>query len=245
MKTPTAIPRWTSSRFSVRGLIAFALVAGISFGLIVSSAKNQREAVAAIRGVGGTVKYDWEWRDNRTLPNGRPWATTRLVDRLGVDYFGNVVYVDLYEAGSDDELVQVGRLGRIQILNLGLSRVTDAGLIHLEGLTHLRVLSLISTEVGDAGLAHLARLTKLNDLRIDDTRVSDAGLARLAGMNELQSLGLGGTAVKDAGLVHIRCLDSLRTLNLFDTRVTDAGMRNLQELLPKVRIVHGSAHTPE
>jgi hypothetical protein len=65
-------------RFSVRGLIVFVLVIGAGLGWIVREAHIQREAVAAIKKAGGSVRYsweyEWEWRDGNSIEGGEPWA---------------------------------------------------------------------------------------------------------------------------------------------------------------------------
>ncbi|MCY2995297.1 MAG: hypothetical protein NTY19_46660 [Planctomycetota bacterium] len=69
--------------------------------------------------------------------------------------------------------------GRVTGLDLSSTKVTDAGLIHLEGLTQLQTLNLGSTSITDAGLAHLKGLTKLQELDLSSTKVTDAGVAEL------------------------------------------------------------------
>jgi hypothetical protein len=213
------------------------LACGAVLGCIVASAEGQRGAVTAIQAAGGTLKYDWEWRDNKAVVDGNLRWPTWLVDRLGVDYFGSVVFVDLYEAGSDELLVEVGRLNRLESLNLGSSHVTDAGLVHLERLHHLRSLSLIGTGISDPGLRHVKRLAGLNHLRIDHTKVTDAGLAHLEPLGALRFLGLAGLRVTDAGLAHLKHLTRLRGLTLTDTRVTATGLRGLQKALPAAKML--------
>ena len=72
-------------------------------------------------------------------------------------------------------------LRQLQSLNLGDTRVTDAGLEHLKELTELRSLDFHSpspayrTNVGDAGLEYLKRLTKLESLDLTYTKVTDTG----------------------------------------------------------------------
>jgi hypothetical protein len=44
-------------------------------------------------------------------------------------------------------------------------------------------------------------------------------------------------AATDAGLAHLKGLTRLTNLNLAGTGVTDAGVQDLQEALPKVRII--------
>jgi Leucine Rich repeat len=174
-------------RLSMRALIVLILLISCGFGWIVHGAKVQRDSVAAIERVGGQVMYDWEWKNGEFIGNEEPWAPNWLVDRIGVDYFGHVVRVSIdvfdvymmnldekrrfdaalvppYERRIDVALVQVGRLRRLEELDLNGLEVTDAGLAHLGGLTSLHTLVLRSTKVTDAGVKELQRA--LPNLRI-------------------------------------------------------------------------------
>ena len=59
-------------RFSVRGMIVIVLVVGGLFGWLVRGVRIQRDAVAAITKSGGSVTYDWEWKDRAPVPGARP-----------------------------------------------------------------------------------------------------------------------------------------------------------------------------
>ena len=153
MQTPSRRPWRRYVRFSLRGLIVAVLVFGTWLGWIVRSAHVQRDAVVAIRCCGGYVAYDWEWTDGQPNPKGQPWAPKWLVDRLGADYFGSVVFVtDVISEWSDAELVPIGRLRRLEKLALNSRRLTGAGLAHLKGLTNLRSLNLRESQLGDVDL---------------------------------------------------------------------------------------------
>src|SRR5262249_41670584 len=80
-------------RLSLPALIVLVLVIGGSLGWVVHSARVQRDAVAAVQKLGGTVTYDWERKDGRSVPNGKPWVPRWLLDRVGIDYFGHVTQV--------------------------------------------------------------------------------------------------------------------------------------------------------
>ena len=168
-------------RFSVRGMIVLVLVIGAGLGLFVHEAHVQRDAVAAIKKAGGSVSYDWAWKDGTSVPGGKPWAPRWLVDLVGVDYFGHVTIVwSPPRAGSTDAtLAQIGRLTQLQVLDLPESFISDAGLAHLEGLTNLFDLGLEGTQITDAGLAHLKGLTSLTGLWLEGTQVTDAGMNEL------------------------------------------------------------------
>ena len=64
-------------------------------------------------------------------------------------------------------------------LSLDGTKVTDAGLVNLEGLTHLDCLWLANTGVTDAGLVHLVGMKRLFDLGVSGTKVTCHGAAKL------------------------------------------------------------------
>ncbi len=79
--------RWRG--LSVRGLMVLVLVVGLPVGWKARRASLQRRGVAAVRGMDGSVAYDWQpWEDG---PAGPGWLR-RLV---GDDYFQDVARVDL------------------------------------------------------------------------------------------------------------------------------------------------------
>jgi internalin A len=174
---PFLLPWRRYLRFSVRGLIVLVLVIGLGMGWIVRSARIQREAVAAIRKAHGSVAYDWQLKSGYGAFGEPPWPRW-LVHTLGVDYFGSVVSVDIPSA-SEDGLVHIGQLGRLRVLQIGTSDMTDAALAHLKGLSNLTYLDLKGTQVTDSGLAHLKGLTKLSLLNLSGTPVTDAGVSEL------------------------------------------------------------------
>jgi hypothetical protein len=157
-------------RFSVWGLIVLVLVIGAGLGWIVHEAHVQCDAVAAIEKAGGTVKYDWEWSNGKSVLGGKLWAPRRVVDLIGVDYFGHVSVVGFPENSgvTDAVFAEVGRLTRVeQLFVRSTAGLCDAGVINLmnsRGLTNFNRLDLHDTRVTDAGLRHLKGLTNLSHL---------------------------------------------------------------------------------
>jgi hypothetical protein len=144
-----------------------------------------------------------------TMQNQRKQkAAAEAIEKMG----GRVSY----------ELTWLGRLLRddslvaVTCVLLDHTRVTDAALVHLQGLRQLQVLA------------------------IDNSTVTDAGLVHLRGVSQMQWLMLSSTQVTDAGLVHLQALSQLRTLDLRDTKVTGEGIKKLQQALPHCRINHWS-----
>jgi internalin A len=121
-------------------------------------------------------------------------------------------------------------------VDLGSTKVTDAGLKHLAGLKQLQWLNLTNTKVTDVGLKPLARLKHLRELDLRNTKVTDAGLKPLAGLKHLRELDLRNTKVTDAGLKHLAGLKQLQLLLLSNTRVTDKGIADLKKVLPNLVI---------
>ena len=57
------------------------------------------------------------------------------------------------------------------------SRITDAGLVHLDGLPGLQTLKISQCrQITDAGLVHLKRTTKLRSLYLTSTQVTYTGV---------------------------------------------------------------------
>lgn len=112
-------------------------------------------------------------------------------------------------------------------LNLSGTRVSNAGLVHLQGLAGLGYLNLSGTSVSSAGLVHLERLAGLKYLNLSGTNVSGDGLEHLQGLDDLEELHLQNVMLGDAGLSHLAGLPRLRLLNLANTDVTDADLKFL------------------
>ncbi len=232
-------------RFSVRGLILLVLAIGAALGWLVRSARIQREAVAAITKAGGEVNYNWEWSNGTPISGGKPWAPKRLVDLVGLDYFGHVTRVSYWQRGMDLVLGQFEQWRRRKVLKSTIRNGT-AFTADLKVLSQLSCLDLSSTDVTNDGLAHLKGLTRLSELDLSQTRVTDTGLAHLKGLTNLSCLRLGEPAaigstnlsrigannvrITDAGLAHLTGLTNLAELELGRLKITDAGAAHLRGL---------------
>jgi hypothetical protein len=222
----------------MRTMVVLVLLFGAGMGWLVRSARIQRSAAAAITGLGGSVKYDWEWNEARGFTGSSERVPKWLSDKVGVDYFGHISSVWLYAIATDADsaLVPVRSLTQLQQLGLSGSSVSDSGLAQLRGTTSLRRLDLDYTKFTDTGLEHLYGLKGLSVLRLNGTRITDAGLARLKGLTNLAELDIAGTHVTDLGLAHLKGLKRLSILNLVNTRITDAGVIDLCSSRPGLRV---------
>ena len=120
------------------------------------------------------------------------------------------------QKAGDAEIAPLKEAGKVVDLNLGSTKVTDAGMKVVASLSGLRRLDLHLTAVGDAGVGELK------------------------GLANLDYLNLYGTKVGDAGLKSVAALASLSRLYLWQTAVTDAGVAELQKALPKLVVNRGA-----
>ena len=115
-------------------------------------------------------------------------------------------------------------------IDLSGTKVTDDDLRLLGKLIELRTLNLHRTGISDAGVLHLQGL-RLKTLTIGDTQISNAGLQALTKLNQLELIGLHGTLVNDAGLKHLKAFSRLKSLFLSKTGVTDEGLKTVKDLI--------------
>jgi hypothetical protein len=160
-------------RISLRGLILLVLVLGSALGWIVNRAKVQRDAVAAIERTGGSVKYQWEWKDEGPNSSGKPKWPIWMLDHIGPN-LAHIAGVNVAPGGSDEQMLAVGKLKNLETLVVHKSSITAAGLAPLTGLADLRskansklsTLVLTGTNVTDGGVLRLQQaLPKLKVVR--------------------------------------------------------------------------------
>jgi hypothetical protein len=244
---------WRRRRAIASALVVAALSLVVLYGCWESVVGPQRDAVAAIRKVGGTVVYDWEWTSGRaTLGSEPPWPKW-LVQTLGPDAFGNVVAVNLIGHDFGDVLMtHIGRLHHLESLHLNGRIRTSTGFAQLEKLTALETLALPNHRFSDDDLSHLAGMTKLKQLALIGPQITDKGLAHLTEMRQLERLQLINTKITtlepirglvqltwldisrspigDEGLSPLRGFTGLQWLQLGGIQITDAGIAHFSTL---------------
>jgi hypothetical protein len=208
---------------------------------LVHSVHAQRDAVEAIRAVGGAVEYARDQFSETCLDDTRSRVALRwLVSSIGEDYFRRPIRV--LWGGSNCEykiseeqrrrlpqaLTRIGLLTQLEHLDLSWTDADDSELTCLTRLSGLKVLDLKFTRIND--LRPITRMLQLEELDLSDTPVCDTGLAHLAELTRLRKLRLDETRITDAGLVHLRTLGNLSVLYMSDTAVTDAGLVHLEGL---------------
>jgi hypothetical protein len=248
-------------RFSLRTLLLLITALCVWLGIQVTSARRQREAVAAIIKAGGTVFYDYEmvpdtpfgYNVNKMLrPPGAAW----LRQLVGEDYFrtAGVVWLPSSAESAVDQLAKLSsvqairiegeviplhtlaHLSRLRSLSLMGNRIDSLELSLLPNPARLTHLVLVVRNVDDAAMERISRFSNLEALWLKRTQITDVGLAHARKLSKLEQLYLDETAITDAGLQHLAALKKLRLLSLTGTHVSTAGVNGLRTSLPNAKI---------
>lgn len=161
--------------------------------------------------------------------------------------------VDLSGSSITDRALELlGMLTELETVSVAWTRVSDAGVAHLNRCERLREVNLLGTATGDGALRALAGKRELRRLRTGN-RVTDAGLALLGEIpafarwqGGVQEMGLtspdagpnflalrGGFS--DRGMAQLARLEGLFALDLDDRAlaISSAGLREIAGL-PKL-----------
>jgi hypothetical protein len=195
-------------QFTLRALLVATTAAATCLGIVVRQAHRQRDEVRFIESIGGRAGYDFQFGSSGWFdPNAKPIAPSWIVAILGVDFFGDVICVQLPRKVSSDKMLdRVLRLPRLRSLNTGGRGVTDAGLSRLAHHARLEELWLASANVGDEGVVHLAGNQTLKLLVLSHTRVSDASVDVLGSIAALETLYVQGTRMTRHGIKRLRII---------------------------------------
>jgi hypothetical protein len=233
----TASRRWPRLRL-VLLLLAGTVFCGW-FGAEMTLAGRQRAAVREVWNLGGYVGRAHD------KPGTESRVPARLRRLLGDDFLNRVVVVRLAAtAAGDKDMVAVGRLKDLRMLDLRDTQVGDAGLQCLGTLKDVRLLILHGTAVSDDGLAQLRNMPQLEVLFLEETKTTDRGLQHLKGLPNLRYLDLSGTQVTEAGLICLRDCPRLEVLVLAGCGVSDERLDELTQALPGTRVFGSSVRAP-
>jgi hypothetical protein len=117
--------------FDWRGIFVVLLLAFYFFGWRPwEQAKLQEAAVAEVTKLKGTVTYDYELDEKgKPIKDAQPPGPQLLRGWLGLDFFANVVAIDLSGTRADDDVLEsLQELGSLQRLDVSGTRVTKTGL---------------------------------------------------------------------------------------------------------------------
>ncbi|KAJ4899622.1 Leucine-rich repeat (LRR) family protein [Raphanus sativus] len=123
--------------------------------------------------------------------------------------------------------------GFVNLYSLNLSdcpRINNSTIWPITGLTCLKELDLSRcSKVTDAGMKHLQSVVNLEKLWISQTGVKEAGISLLASLKKLSLLDLGGLPVTDHNLSSLQALTKLEYLDIWGSNVTNQGAVSILE----------------
>lgn len=146
---------------------------------------------------------DTVWLDNG--PGSRPLTNISGQSR-NEDLWGEPIDPD------DDDLAVLAGLPGLESVYLRNTRITDAGLRHLQNLRNITHISLGKTRITDKGLEIVATFEKLQTVRLFDTRITDAGITKLMRLTHLAELDVRSTQLTKSGLATLRARAGLSVM---------------------------------
>ena len=196
----------------------------------------QQLAAAALRAMGprlrhnksGTIKSIYFYESQKVSNDD-----LRLLRHMpDIELLSNVCTLSLWGTKVTDEGLGfvAGRLTQLNILSLSGRPVTDDGLKHLREMKALHSLDLSGTRISAAGLRHLDGLTRLDSLYLADTGLTDDALQHIEPLSALEYLGLSGTRITDEGMKRLGKLTRLRSLSLSGRQITNESVKHIADL---------------
>lgn len=259
LQTLTSVMRL---RFSLASLFVIVTAFSVVLGIKVHGVREQRNAVAAIQAMGGTVAYDFQYEGkvivgptflafSMTNAESTPSAPFGLDKLLGTDYFASVVRVTVNDSGADDDFhANLTCLSNLKDLGLSRTAISDNGMQYVNQFRQLEILQLQGTSITDRGLEQLGDLKELEVLSIGGTHITDEGLASIANFPQLRVLQLDNTiSLKNmvhkktraslftkACLQHLLPCKTLEYLSVGGTQIQPSDTTALEAALPKLGI---------
>ncbi len=216
-------------RFSLRSLLLFVGLCGITCALFVQSILRQERAIDIIKSAGGDVYYGAS--NDLVSPmitldasDGFPEKPPSLFMSSAPQWLDSVVAVDLSGCNvSCDTLESLQAFGRLRKLHISHSGLSGSDLHGLAHLTNIEILSLLFTRIDDRSVALVRQFPRLRKLYLDGTLISDDGVAKIASCKCLTDLSLASTRISNRCLAELSRSRSLQKLCMASNDgVTDA-----------------------
>ena len=215
-------------RFGLRSLFVGVAILCVVLGMKVHRVKQQREAIAWVHDMEGTVEYEYQVTGNLApVFTGNPKGPQWWQELIGVDCVPTPHFVTLRRVTDLRPLTELTEL-------VGLSVDSESNglrdLSPLANLTHLQFLSVVSDELSD--VSPLAMLTDLQVLGLLSRQKLD--LSPLAKLTSLQRLLL--RADEDTDLSPLMTLTNLKEAYFDSPLGNDEELARLRQALPNCRI---------
>ncbi len=177
---------------------------------------------------------------NLRILNLDVWLPTTEFSRQGLRHLGRLERLEWLNlsrhAISDEGMESVSKLKNLKNLYLTEAQITDHGLKHLPDLKNLENLTVDRTKIGDAALEHISQISNLRSLNLSRTNITNDGLRNLSRLTRLESLILDNTKINEHGLHHLWPMTQLKTLKLHGTSILNESFEELKRRLPNCQI---------
>lgn len=214
-----SIHRKAQFRIIHMGLAVVFVAIAVQLGhVMVLNANRRSDALSRLHKVNADVWYDYHEDPNTHEYSGaRQSATPKwLRGVIGEDPFASVRHVDLY----------------------GSKEICDRDLKVLLAFKQLEVLNLGFTPVTNAGMQHIGAISSLKSVNLEGTVIDDLGVACLTGLTELEELILDGTNITDSCIDEIVKHSKLRYVHVRKTNVSGNGASRIMRQLPRCEVTH-------
>jgi Leucine-rich repeat (LRR) protein len=136
---------------------------------------------------------------------------------------------------TQDIVEHIGKFPNLTALDLSETEIGDGALVEIGKLTKLEDLNLWRSQVTSSGVRFLVNLP-LKRLNLDDTSVGDAAIPHVSQIRSLEFVHLGKTSVTDQGIEGLKELSKIKDLVLTNTGLSPEAVERLRSQLPETRI---------
>ena len=219
-------------RFRLRHIFVLFVIVAASIGATLLATRGIREqanAVGTLRDQGFFV--DYYHSPPGSMTSKHPLDVPQwCVDVFGMDAFTTVEWISSDGATCDARAFEaIADLPDPYYVSLSGESVTDQGLLKLRSLPRLNQLRLEDSSVTGRGLHHLSSISdgRVSSLWMRNTALRDRDLRQIHCWKNLKYLSLYGTNISDDGLEYVGALPVLEGLNIGQTAVVGDGLHHL------------------
>ncbi len=230
---PASRPWRRFLRFSVRGMIVLVIVIAGCLGWIVRSARNHRQAVAAIIKMNGEVGYVDDSRTSLQAMRGERSLRYLIGDWLAINDVFSGVHVRLtLKEGMDQELAlaPVGDLTNLQSLSFVGGAIQDSAIEKIGRANNLKWLQIQSAPLTRVGFRHLTQYKNLEHLFLYDIDIPEGAFEHFGALANLKTLEMHQCWRVDKGLAEMQVPPRLATLRIRYAPLSDAGLKHIARL---------------
>lgn len=147
-----------------------------------------------------------------------------------------LVFEDIHRNDKDNDWKD--KISQDPVFIYAPAGITDQRLIELVGLTKLEELRLSHSLITGTGLIHLKSITTLTNLDLSWTKITDQSLIHVKELKQLKELKILGTNITDSSYDLLSQMSNLERLEIIDTKLSDEKIKALKQQLPNCEIIY-------